>query len=504
MRKALALAVGLLTATATVALADDPLRLKVLSFNIWYGGDQVSFDKVIEAIRASDADIVGLQEPDGKTLEIAAAAGYPYADTRRHILSRYPIFDSGSGETTFEGAPYYSVAGVDPDKAHAWVMVAPGKVVAVANTHLTSDPYGPELVRDGATLDEVLANEDATRVPEAQALADALAPVVASGAPVILTGDFNTPSHHDWTDAAIKARGLPFAVDWPATKVIETAGLQDSFFVAHPDPVANPGLTWTPGRPVPILPDGETHDRIDRVYAGNATVVDSTIVGEAGNPEVTIAVTPWPSDHRAVLSTLELAPADAPALITTEPRPVRAGGDLLIRVWVPGGGDWGAVVVPRGNAADDGALNGISGVSLADRPTILLSTEAMEPGAYDAVLVDGEGKELARHAFSVVPADGQASIRLEQDKVTPGGDIALSFAGAPGFKLDWVGVYRKGEPSVYNYLGFAYTGARHEGRMVFPASDLYEELSPGDYELRLMFDDHYRTVAVTPFTVTAD
>ena len=55
----------------------DPIRLKILAFNIWYGGDQVNFASVIKAIQLADADIVGLQEPDGKTLAIAALAGYP-------------------------------------------------------------------------------------------------------------------------------------------------------------------------------------------------------------------------------------------------------------------------------------------------------------------------------------------------------------------------------------------------------------------------------------------
>lgn len=485
------------------ARADDSVTLKVLTFNIWYGGDQVSFAKVIEAIRAADADIVGLQETDGKTLEIAAAAGYPYTDIRRHILSKYPLFDSGLGETTFEGAPVYSIAGVDPDRIHAFALVAPGKVVAVANTHLTSDPYGPELIKDGASLEDVLANETAIRVPEAAALADGLAPVVKSGMPLILTGDFNTPSFRDWTPVAALARGLPFAVDWPATKIIEDAGLVDTFRYAHPDLVVTPGLTWTPGRPAPFVPKGETHDRIDYVFAANATVTDSVIMGEAGNPAVSVAVSPWPSDHRAVLTTLKVTPLPAPALLAVEPSTVLLGSDFLVRVNTPDQGTWSAVIVPRGGAADGPAITGIADVAMNDRPTVRLSTIGMEPGEYDAVLLGPDGTELQRTRFAVMSKDGLASVALAQDKVTPGGDIALTFSGAPGYKLDWVGIYRKGEPSVYNYLGFAYTGARHSGRLTFPAGALSEELSPGEYELRLLMDDHYRTLAITPFTVVA-
>ena len=154
----------------SAAAAAEPVQIRIMSFNIWYGGDQVNFNGIIEAIKNADADIVGLQEPDGKTLEIAALAGYPYADVRRHIISRFPLFDSGAGERTEEGNPLYSIAGVDTNTVHAWALVAPGKVIAVANTHLTSNPYGPELVRDGKTLAEVLQNETDTRLPKRRPL----------------------------------------------------------------------------------------------------------------------------------------------------------------------------------------------------------------------------------------------------------------------------------------------------------------------------------------------
>lgn len=496
-----ALLVGLCLVTA--AEAEEPVRLKILSFNIWYGGDQVNFQKVIEAIRAADADIVGLQEPDGKTLEIAAAAGYPYADIRRHILSKYPLFDSGAGRTLSADAPPYSTAGLDPDHVHAWAMVAPGKVVAVANTHLTSDPYGPEMVRDGKTAAEVIANETETRLPEAEALIAGLRPVITSGAPLILTGDFNAPSHRDWTDLAAQARGLPYAVEWPVSAAMEAAGLTDTFRAANPTTIAVPGLTWTPGRPDPYVPAGETHDRIDFIWSANARPMESVLVGEKANPAVAIQIAPWPSDHRAVLSTLELLPVDAPPLIVAEPSLVVPGDSFLLRVNSPAGAVYSAYVVPAGAPADQ-ALTGIGDVDQADRPTVRLSTIGLQPGAYDAVLLAEDGTEQARTALSVAPADGQATLALAQDKVTPGADIALTFSGAPGFKLDWIGIYRAGAPSVYDYLGFAYTGARHDGQITFPAAELYEELTPGDYEARLMFDDHYRTLAIAPFTVTAD
>ena len=489
----LTLVLSCLTLASLPARADDPVRIKVLSFNIWYGGDQVSFDAVIKAIQLANADVVGLQEPDGRTAEIAARAGYPYVDTRRHILSRYPLFESGAGETLATEAPPYSTAGLDPDALHVWALVAPGKVVALANTHLTSDPYGPELLRDGAPPADVLTNETDTRLPEAEALIAGLAPVIATGAPVLVTGDFNSPSHRDWTGDR--------ALAWPVSTAMEAAGFTDTFRAANPDPTTSPGLTWTPGRPAPFIPDGETLDRIDFIWLANGSTLSSLVVGEAENPQNGLSVTPWPSDHRAVLSEVEVTPITAPARIAVEPRPVQAGGSFLLRALMPEGGTYSAYVLPPG-AAPDQALTGIADVDAADRPTVRLSTLGLDAGPYDAVLLDGEGTELARTSFHIVLQDGLATMEVTAP-VTPGSDVALRFSGAPGFKLDWVGIYRKGDPSVYNYLGFAYTGSRIAGDLTFPADELYEELTPGDYEARLMFDDHYRVMAIAPFTVAA-
>ena len=481
----------------------DPIRLRILTFNIWYGGDQVNFASVIKAIQLADADIVGLQEPDGKTLQIAALAGYPYADQRRHILSKYPIFDSALGETTHPETPPYSIAGLDPDAVHAWIEVAPGRVIAFANTHLTSDPYGPELVRDGKTLQEVLDNETATRLPEAEALITGLKPLIDKGIPLILTGDFNSPSWRDWTKTAVAARpvlangALAFPVEWPVSKAFEAAGFTDSFRAVHPDPLTTPGQTWTAGRPAPYIPANETFDRIDFAWTANLKPIAAEVMGEVNNQQNALSVTPWPSDHRAVLTTVEVAPIPTSALITVEPRPVREGQSFVLRIASPDGGHYSASITKRGQTT---AITGISDVAPDDRPTIRLSTLGLPQGDYDAVMTDANGVEIARTRFAIVPADGHATLQVTAP-VTTTSDINLSFTGAPGFKLDWIGIYKKGDPSVYNYAGFAYTGARINGTLTFPAADLYAPLTAGDYEARLLLDDGYQVMAVAPFTV---
>ena len=126
---------------------------------------------------------------------------------------------------------------------------------------------------------------------------------LASAAAVIIAGDFNEPSHRDWSAATVSAGLQPLPVAWPGTRKLEAAGFIDTFRAAYPDAVTKPGITWTP---TTAADDPEDHhDRIDFVFArGDALqVLASGVIGEKA-PEADIVVTPWPSDHRAVVSTI--------------------------------------------------------------------------------------------------------------------------------------------------------------------------------------------------------
>jgi endonuclease/exonuclease/phosphatase (EEP) superfamily protein YafD len=132
-----------------------------------------------------------------------------------------------------------------------------------------------------------------------------LKPALAAGDPVFLTGDFNEPSHQDWTARAAAAGKCPLAVAYPTTLAITAAGMRDAFRNVFPDEVAHPGWTWTPT----TRPDDpkDRHDRIDFVFWGGAQVVVNRckVIGE--DPKAAdIVVRPYPSDHRAVVATFEI------------------------------------------------------------------------------------------------------------------------------------------------------------------------------------------------------
>ena len=66
---------------------------KLMDFNIEYGGDEVDFDKVIEAIRSADPDVVALEEAEGNTAKVAEALGWPYHSVRSQLVSKLPLID---------------------------------------------------------------------------------------------------------------------------------------------------------------------------------------------------------------------------------------------------------------------------------------------------------------------------------------------------------------------------------------------------------------------------
>lgn len=480
--------VGLMASLmGSVNAQTEPTELRIMTFNIWLGGELVDFGKVIEAIEASDADIVGLQEANGNTRRLAAALGWPYASERLQIISRYPLIDPPGG-----GGSYL------------WAQLSPGRMIALANLHLPSDPYGPYLIRDGATLEQVLENEQATRMPILEAQLAKLTRVADTGTPLFLTGDFNSPSHHDWTAEVMRVReAIKYPVRWPVTAAVERAGFRDTYRAVHPDPVADPGVTWTYGYPYPRLRPGEIIDRIDLVFATpNVKVLESEIVGPQGSPDADIGITPFPSDHRGVVSTVQVMPTTPPLFVAAEARRIERGEAVVVRYHAPDGEAEDRIVIVRSKGHPADALMALPPYEADFFGSVTFGSATLEPGLYDTVLVGKGNKELSRNSFWVV---GQGAVSsLETDKATyrVGEVVTTTWDNAPANRWDWLGVYTTADPDLYNYLGFVYTDARVSGEVTLDKTALGQAmLPPGEYEVRLMLDDGYEVLAAKRFRV---
>lgn len=494
------------------APAQVTTRLRVMNLNIFYGGDELNLQSgnfcvradgcpetlalVIEAIRRAQPDVVGIEEGEHNACAIALALGWN-CSARMQIVSRLPLIDPPGGEGVY-----------------LFVQVAPGKVAAMMNVHLPSDPYGPYLVRDGGTAAELTDLETSVRLPAIQAQIAALPALLRAGIPVFLTGDFNSPSHLDWTQAVAAVRPeVRFPYDWPVSRALANAGFRDPYRVIHPDPVAVPGFTWSPGGPETIPND--VWDRIDWVLAaGNAVPVASTVVGEEGFPDAGVTIDPYPTDHRGVLTTFDVTPGTTPILVAVGARRVFAGETVMVTFHARGRSGEAVAIVPAGGASGDAIARRPTGG--ATDGTMAFGTSSLAPGAYEAALLDSAGQVVSRSPFWLYAPGTPPSLVTSKSVYVSGEPIQVSWKAAPGSRWDWLGIYSPGESdsskvstqrmSGYggngHYRLYAYTQTAIEGTATFSAESFpgytVWPLQPGNYEIRLLLDDGYRSLASSP------
>jgi exodeoxyribonuclease-3 len=282
----------------------DPASLRVMSFNLFHGGEAGNqpFEQTLKVIQAARADIVGIQETEMKNGSDSAARlakilnwHYFPQGQRTGIISRWPL-----GEGT-------------PRKWGVAVKLPSGRQIHVFNAHLAAAPYQPYQLLgipyfDAPflkTADQAIAAAKATRGGQVERLLGELKPILAKDEPVFLTGDLNEPSFQDWTEAAAQAGKCPLPVDFPTTKALVNAGLLDAYRLVYPDEVKHRGDTWTS---MPPKDKAERHDRIDYVFVSKGVEVKQfQIIGEERGL-ADVVVERYPSDHRAVVAEVVLPP----------------------------------------------------------------------------------------------------------------------------------------------------------------------------------------------------
>ena len=269
----------------------------LMSFNILYGGTHLGqpLEQTAAVIRLAQADIVVACEQWGNAEPLADLLGFtchivvapPYWKSVA-VLSRYPITETFANGVRLEMELQQSVC--------------------VFGVHLTSTPYQPYRVRDKAYTkkEEILDEARETREQELVVVLSEIRPLIEAGERVLLCGDFNEPSHLDWTLASAR-EGQHFGLEmlWPCSKRVTESGMEDAYRTVFPDVGQHPGHTWTsvPGLGVggSERAEDEVHDRIDFIYYAGLGLEPraASIVGE-NNRNADLVVSPFPSDHRAV------------------------------------------------------------------------------------------------------------------------------------------------------------------------------------------------------------
>ena len=303
-------------------------RFRLMTFNILQGGGNAKnvgfgnelfggsrIDEIASAIKLAKADVVGIQEDcSRKSNLILNALGEGWYRAGK-VYSKFPAKLIHSNKDR-------SLEIVD-------VELAGSRVVRIVNCHWWPNNYGPFLAQeklkanpqiDLNTLSETIEVKGARRggTRGYHATIKLLVEAIKEKRSVFLVGDFNEPSHLDWTEHYAKngvdrwvdnPTGTPLLlpVQWPGSVLLENIGMIDSFRQVHNDEVKKPGNTWTPSYPQQTpgrRPYGDqVLDRIDRVYhhGNDVKVVSAQVVGEKGDTSDMSITGRWPSDHRAVV-----------------------------------------------------------------------------------------------------------------------------------------------------------------------------------------------------------
>lgn len=272
----------------------DPKQLKVLSWNIMNSGKEygeaVGLQRVIETIKATHADIVGLIETYGSGAAIADSLGYYFylISSNLSIMSRFPITE------TIKKFHPSNFGGVK-------LKLSPDKKLIYFDTWLNYLPdVDAEINHKHENAQELIQNEGPTRYSEIKEILKLINPYLKNtdNLPIIMGGDFNSGSHLDWT-AETKAIHYNLIFEWPQSKAMLNAGFNDSYRLLHINPLLYPGITWGVRAATTTGLYGYV-DRIDFIYYKGKDInpIQSKVIDY--NPVM------FPSDHAAVLTVFQL------------------------------------------------------------------------------------------------------------------------------------------------------------------------------------------------------
>lgn len=149
----------------------------------------------------------------------------------------------------------------------------------------------------------------------------------AAGYTIILGGDFNEPSHQDWTE---ETKDLydhhGFVIPWTVPVLLDEAGLKDAYREFYPDVLNYPGFTYpsdNPAKPADKItwaPKADERDRIDyiwyypekglkvkdaAIFGPKNSIVRAQRVQETSKDKFIEPSGVWPTDHKGVLVTFQ-------------------------------------------------------------------------------------------------------------------------------------------------------------------------------------------------------
>lgn len=261
-------------------------KLRIMSWNIWNGGREDGIDvgvqRVTEIIRKSGVDIVAMQETYGSGPRIADALGYHLylRSSNLSVISRYPAVSHHSFYQPF------NLGGVS-------LELNPSLTIDVFTLWLHYLPdFCSNVLVEGITAEVLQKSEWNTRASEIKQILVEISEKFY-GSRLFVAGDFNCPSHLDWTESS-RHLHKDLVVEWPVSAQMIKAGFLDSYRSINLDEKKHLGHTWTPRNP------NSWQDRIDYIYYRGRDIQCE------GADLLNTHEGRWPSDHAAVCATFNI------------------------------------------------------------------------------------------------------------------------------------------------------------------------------------------------------
>ncbi len=308
--------------------------MRVLVWNVLHGANDVidGPEKALAVIRESEADVVLMQESydiDGDRpllgAWLAEQLGWnQWQGKSPHlcILSRFDIAER------FTHEPWHAIgARLIDDRGReflAWSIWIDYRDNIARKLRDEPDISDADLLES-----EIVRSQRLAQAERIIARLEELGHLSVS-VPLMVGGDWNTPSHLDWTLDASRVYLRRRPLDLPVSLAMTEAGFVDAYRVVHPNPVQRPGITWSPM----FRMNGDKaqgFDRIDRLYLHDLDASRTSGVAENNHwrlepvagwvyplvwEEETIPIPDrqFPSDHGAVLIELRIIEPKSPAV----------------------------------------------------------------------------------------------------------------------------------------------------------------------------------------------
>ena len=250
--------------------------LRVMVWNALHGANDVTngAEKALKIIRETKPDVVLLQESYDINDErpklgewLASELGWnQYQGESTHLCVLTPL----ELETTFFHHAWHGVG--------AKIRDAQGREFLAWSIWIDYQAYITYALRENpAIADEELLDLErigSNRLNQANAIIKHLrdSGQLEADIPLLVGGDWNCPSHLDWTVDTTRVYKRRRALPLPVSLAMASAGFTDTFRELYPNPVQHPGITWSPM--FRFKGEGEEQedqcfDRIDRLYLKN-------------------------------------------------------------------------------------------------------------------------------------------------------------------------------------------------------------------------------------------